>query len=441
MGFGTGFAEGLATSVNRMLQLDIQRNMDRMSRAENYLYNRYEATQEAERAKLKKRTEVNNKMLEEYAELKQLLGNDTRAMSAIDAKGGTYNSLSTVLADMREQSERGIDLNKYFTVAESQNPQGQFTADDAFLINRYGYLIEREAAPGLPEQMRGTTGLLKQMGVTSLGDDIPEYESVISDDLTARVKDDVVIPKGTINYDAGYKAMTFAKEMDDKYTSFEEGETRLQQKIEAATTSDEKTKYENELINLINLHTKVKHLTARTNGTKVESVFKDPIKAQNLIDKAYNRATKNFSEVDLETGISRALEGTEAQTFEALFNAQDNVRATYTSGEGEDAFIDPLLDRLLRAEKERVQGQVNGYIAGKVFDFMEKKREMSGATDAQVLQTMDKYTVEPDAATVNDKMIKGIYKPGTVIRYEDANGNIKVVVWTGTKPLPGTFDF
>jgi hypothetical protein len=38
-------------------------------------------------------------------------------------------------------------------------------------------------------------------------------------------------------------------------------------------------------------------------------------------------------------------------------------------------------------------------------------------------------------------MRKGVYKPGTVVQYEDANGNLRIVVWTGTKPLPGTFDF
>ena len=180
-------------------------------------------------------------------------------------------------------------------------------------------------------------------------------------------------------------------------------------------------------------------MQAKKDGTDtVESVFKDPLKAQNLIKKVYDRATEPYFETDLENNIRNALEGTEAQTFEALFDAQEDIRATYTTGEGADAFIDPLLDRLLKQEKERVQGQVDGYITGKVFDFMEKKREMPGASDAQVVQTLDKFDITT-AAEANDKMKKGIYKPGTVIQYEDANGNIRVVVWTGTKPLPGNF--
>ena len=447
MGFGTGFATGLATSVDRMLQLDIQRNMDRLSKADTYLLQRYEQTGKLEEAELKKKKESEAKLLEEFSELKELLGSGERgarrAVAAIEKKGGTMSGLTRALTDFREQSEKGINLDEYFTVAESKDSP-TIDIDDAFILNRYGYIIERPTKPTLPEQMKGSTGMMKALFGPDLRgqDDFPEYKSLISDDLTTRKTDDFVVPKSTINHEAGYKAMTFAKEMDDRYTGFDEGFTRLQQQIEAAETPQERTKYETELSNLIKLQTKIKRQQARTNNTDtVESVFKDPLKAQNLIKKVYDRATEPYYEVDLENNIRNALEGTEAQTFEALFDAQEDIRATYTTGEGADAFIDPLLDRLLKQEKERVQGQVNGYIADKVFDFMEKKREMAGATDAQVLQTMDKYAVEPDAATVNDKMIKGIYKPGTVIRYEDANGNIKVVVWTGTKPLPGTFNF
>tara|TARA_B100000212_G_scaffold106640_1_gene78987 strand:+ start:2534 stop:3865 length:1332 start_codon:yes stop_codon:yes gene_type:complete len=443
MGFGTGFVTGLASSVDRMLQMDIQRNMDRMSKADTYLASRYEQTQKAELAKKKKKKEIDDKLLEEYAELKELLGDDRRALSAIENKGGTYSALTSALKDFREQSERGIDLNKYFTVAESQNPES-LTVDREFLLNRYGYMIEPEAKPTLPEYMRGSTGMMKALFGSNLRgqDDFPEYKSLISDDLTTRVTDDVTIPKGTINYEAGHKAMTFAKQMEDRFTSFDEGYTRLQQQIEAAETPEDRTKLETELANLINLETKIKRMQAKKDGRDtVESVFKDPLKPQNLIKKVYDRATEPYYEVDLENNIRNALEGTEAQTFEALFNAQEDIRATYTTGEGADAFIDPLLDRLLIAEKGRVQGQVNGYIANMKFDFMERQREMPGASNAQVAQSLEKFAIEPDARTVNDKMKQGIYKPGTVIQYEDANGNIKMVVWTGNKPLPGTFDF
>tara|TARA_B000000557_G_scaffold188584_1_gene154440 strand:- start:17470 stop:18792 length:1323 start_codon:yes stop_codon:yes gene_type:complete len=440
MGFGTGFATGLATSIDRMLQMDIQRNMDRMSKADTYLASRYEQTQKAELAEKKKKKEVDDKLLEEYAELKELLGDDRRALSAIENKGGTYSALTRALQDFREQSERGIDLNKYFTVAESQNPES-LTVDREFLLNRYGYMIEAQAKPTLPEHMRGSTGMMKALFGPNLRgqDDFPEYKSLISDDLTTRVTDDVTIPKGTINYEAGHKAMTFAKQMEDRFTSFDEGYTRLQQQIEAAETPEDRTKLETELANLINLETKIKRMQAKKDGTDtVESVFKDPLKAQNLIKKVYDRFTEPYYETDLENNIRNALEGTEAQTFEALFDAQEDIRATYTTGEGADAFIDPLLDRLLKQEKERVQGQVNGYITGKVFDFKEKQRAMPGASDAQVVQTMDKFDITT-AAEANNKMKKGIYKPGTVIQYEDADGNIRVVVWTGTKPLPGNF--
>jgi len=230
--------------------------------------------------------------------------------------------------------------------------------------------------------------------------------------------------------------MQFAKEMEDNYTSFDEGYTRINQQIEAADTPEEKLAKEGELERLILLEQKVEKNKAKATGTQPESVFKDPLKAQNLVDKSYSRATKEFSEVDLETGISRALEGTEGQTFGALFDAQDQIRNTYTDSEG---YIDPLLDRLLVQENTRVQTNVNAYITDKRFDFMEKQREMPGASEAEILQSMPKFSIEPDAATANENMKKGIYKPGTVIQYTDAQGNFRVVVWTGTKPLPGKF--
>ena len=36
MAFGSGFITGLAGSFDKMLQLDMQRNQDRLSRAEQY---------------------------------------------------------------------------------------------------------------------------------------------------------------------------------------------------------------------------------------------------------------------------------------------------------------------------------------------------------------------------------------------------------------------
>jgi len=433
MGFGTGFVTGLASSVDKMLQLDINRNMERLSKADDYLLARHEQIQKREAAEIKKKKEEDALLLQEFGELKQLLGSDRAAVAAVERAGGTRSGLTSQLANFREQSERGIDLDKYFRVVG--NAKGDITIDDDFVLKRYGYVMEKEAPATLPESMRGSTGIMKKI-FGGIDHDYPEYESLIKDE-DRRVRDTSELPfSGEINYEAGYKAMQFAKEMEDNYTSFDEGYTRINQQIEAADTPEEKLAKEGELERLILLEQKVEKNKAKATGTQPESVFKDPLKAQNLVDKSYSRATKEFSEVDLETGISRALEGTEGQTFGALFDAQDQIRNTYTDSEG---YIDPLLDRLLVQENTRVQTNVNAYITDKRFDFMEKQREMPGASEAEILQSMPKFSIEPDAATANENMKKGIYKPGTVIQYTDAQGNFRVVVWTGTKPLPGKF--
>lgn len=432
MGFGTGFVTGLASSVDRMLQLDINRNMERLSKADDYLLTRYEQQQKREEAEIKKKKEKDALLLQEFGELKQLLGSDRAAVAAVERAGGTQSGLTSQLANLKEQAERGIDLKEYFKVVG--DTKGDITIDDDFLLSRYGYIMPKETPATLPESMRGTTGMLSKLGI-DVKQDLPEYESLIKEE-DRRIRDTSELPfSGQINHKAGYKAMEFSKQMDDKYTSFDEGFTRLQQDIEAAETDEDRMAAEAELDNLILLQQRIEKNKARANGTKPESVFKDPLKAQNVIDKVYTRATKEFSEVDLETGISRALDGTEAQTFGALFDAQDQIRATYT----EDGYIDPLLDRLLAQEKIDVQNQVDFYITNKRFDFMEKMRQAPGMTEAQAADATDKFALEPDAATANENMKKGIYKPGTVIQYTDANGNFRVVVWTGTKPLPGKF--
>lgn len=432
MGFGTGFVTGLASSVDRMLQLDINRNMERLSKADDYLLARHEQQQKREAAEIKKKKEKDALLLQEFGELKQLLGSDRAAVAAIERAGGTQSALTSQLTNFREQSERGIDLNEYFTVVG--DTKGEITIDDDFLLSRYGYIMEKEAPATLPESMMGSTGIMKKV-FGGIDHDYPEYQSLIKEE-DRRIRDTSELPfSGQINHKAGYKAMEFSKQMDDRYTSFDEGFTRLQQDIEAADTDEDRMAAQKELDNLILLQQRIEKNKSKAKGTKPESVFKDPLKAQNLIDKVYTRATKEFSEVDLETGISRALDGTEAQTFGALFDAQDQIRETYT----EDGYIDPLLDRLLTQEKIDVQNQVDFYITNKRFDFMEKMRQAPGMTQAQAADATDKFALEPDAATANENMKKGIYKPGTVIQYTDANGNFRVVVWTGTKPLPGKF--
>ena len=432
MGFGTGFVTGLASSVDKMLQLDINRNMERLSKADDYLLARHEQIQKREAGEIKKKKEQDALLMQEYSELKELLGSDRAAVAAIERAGGTQSALTSQLANFREQSERGIDLKEYFNVVG--DTKSDITIDDDFLLSRYGYIMEREAPATLPESMMGSTGIMKKV-FGGIDHDYPEYQSLIKEE-DRRVRDTSELPfSGQINHKAGYKAMEFSKQMDDRYTSFDEGFTRLQQDIEAADTDEDRMAAEKELDNLILLQQRIEKNKAKAKGTKPESVFKDPLKGQNLIDKVYARATKEFSEVDLETGISRALDGTEAQTFGALFDAQDQIRATYT----EDGYIDPLLDRLLAQEKIDVQNQVDFYITNKRFDFMEKMRQAPGMTEAQAADATDKFALEPDAATANENMKKGIYKPGTVIQYTDANGNFRVVVWTGTKPLPGKF--
>ena len=94
MAFGSGFITGLAGSFDKMLQLDMQRNQDRMSRAEQYASTR--RLQKLERAESQGRDLKKN-----LRELAAITGSHTRAGMAAEGVGGTSEAIAELVKDIK----------------------------------------------------------------------------------------------------------------------------------------------------------------------------------------------------------------------------------------------------------------------------------------------------------------------------------------------------
>ena len=96
MGFGTGLVTGLASGFDKMMQLDMQRNPERLSRAETYALTR--GQQKLERAETSGR-----KLKENLRELAALTGSNTRAAMAAEGVGGTNAAIEELVKDLKQE--------------------------------------------------------------------------------------------------------------------------------------------------------------------------------------------------------------------------------------------------------------------------------------------------------------------------------------------------
>ena len=131
MSFATGFATGLAKSVDSQLKNDMLRTQKRMDGMEQYRVTRRRA--EEDRAK-KDRREVN----EVFKNLASLVGGDMfKAKQLFEAGGGTVSGATTFYKDLKESQAnlgKNFDINKAVTLSSELRPEG---VTDADFINNY----------------------------------------------------------------------------------------------------------------------------------------------------------------------------------------------------------------------------------------------------------------------------------------------------------------
>lgn len=218
MGFGTGFVTGLASSFDKMLQLDMQRNMDRMSRAEGYAATR--RMQKAELAETKGRELKDN-----LRELASITGSNRRAAMAAEGVGGTADAIAELVADLKEERKK---LGKDFSVGKFIDFSGEEKLKDPrTLVDNFNrFKPEIDFSTKIPSSMRKTTGLMGAFGMEMKRDIAADVESTIPiDEEYTSPRDTSAIPSATISFAEGYEAKEFAakfnKNKDDAFKSTE----------------------------------------------------------------------------------------------------------------------------------------------------------------------------------------------------------------------------
>jgi hypothetical protein len=207
MGFGEGLVTGLATGFDKMMQLDMQRNMDRLSRAETYALTRRGQMISAAEKK-------GSKLKDNLRELAALTGSHNRAAMAAEGVGGTNAAIEELITDLKENRKKlGADfkIDKFIDFKGEDSLKDPRTLVDNF--NRFK--PEFDFSTNIPEGMGKATGIMGKLGMSIKRDIAEDVESTIPIDAEyTSPRDTSTIPSATIKYDEGYEALEFSAKYD-----------------------------------------------------------------------------------------------------------------------------------------------------------------------------------------------------------------------------------
>lgn len=414
MGFGTGFVTGLAGSFDKMLQLDMQRNFDKMSRAEEYALR----MREARKTRL---TEDEGEIKDALKEIAAISGSNARAEAIADSVGGTKDGILRIRDTLRENQEtlgKGF-VSKVYDFTEVDKFATDNPIETADMIRKFGpkYVEDTQVSyqPTGFQKIFGKKGKTEQELVGDLVE-IPERYREETDQLFADRPD-----LGEPNFGMMVKAMKFEKEMTDKYGSPTAALTDLTQKMNMADNATEKGKLKGQIDSMFKLYTQLEKAQADATGSEVKSPFSKE-SLTNIFANTEKAYTKPYFEVDLETGIEKAMDGTQAQMMQAKADAYAEIRNRFTTKDSDDNdIIDPQINKMLGDRVTRVAREATAY----------KNTELSKFQNQDANAKFDEVATKQEAMQ-NIKDNK--YPAGTVISFKE-NNVTKMIIWTGTGVL------
>ena len=414
MGFGTGFVTGLAGSFDKMLQLDMQRNFDKMSRAEEYALR----MREARKTRL---TEDEGEIKDALKEIAAISGSNARAEAIADSVGGTKDGILRIRDTLRENQEtlgKGF-VSKVYDFTEVDKFATDNPIETADMIRKFGpkYVEDTQVSyqPTGFQKIFGKKGKTEQELVGDLVE-IPERYREETDQLFADRPD-----LGEPNFGMMVKAMKFEKEMTDKYGSPTAALTDLTQKMNMADNATEKGKLKGQINSMFKLYTQLEKAQADATGSEVKSPFSKE-SLTNIFANTEKAYTKPYFEVDLETGIEKAMDGTQAQMMQAKADAYAEIRNRFTTKDSDDNdIIDPQINKMLGDRVTRVAREATAY----------KNTELSKFQNQDANAKFDEVATKQEAMQ-NIKDNK--YPAGTVISFKE-NNVTKMIIWTGTGVL------
>jgi len=422
MGFGAGFVTGLASSFDKALQLDMQRNQDRLSKAETYMMARQQQKLEAAESEEKE-------LKSALKELATITGSNNRALMAAEGAGGTTEGIKRLVETLREEQSKvkDFEISKVidFTGEEKLGDEREFMD----VVKRFG---PRIAETTIPTSMTETRGLMGKLGFDIKRDVASDVEEQLQiPERYREAADTTVVPRAKINYGAMSKAIEYEKSMEEKAPSgFEEAHMQINQKLETATGAERDSLLKQQT-ELITLEAKRKKALSDATGKEAKDSFSKP-----SIDSVWKNAFKRTLEpagVVKSVGdeIEFALEGNEAQYFNGAAQAISNVENVYSQ------LNDSIMNARINQEKITYNTEFDTYVNKVQTNYLSAVGQGSNvdtikftpARDTQAMIAARPNMSAQDA--LRDAAKNGEVKVGEVVEIEK-DGVVSYVVWTGT---------
>lgn len=435
MGFGTGFAEGLATSVNRMLQMDIDRNMDRLSRADNYLMTRS--------SQLIEGAEAEEKELEkELKTLASLTGNNRRAYMAGKGSGGTLEGIRELNKRLKKNRDLlGDDYSlETFIDFTGEEKLGDNPIEFADLL---GAFTQRVTAPKINPEFAQYTGIMAKLpGKDTM--DLSQSTLPIPERFRADREDKFAdAPAATISFAKGVEAQEYAakvkglqldqtltqakiaeysKNKDEDFKTVEAilayGTSMMLKNAEGTEEYNEGLQYYNRAMQAI------KEKKAReTDDTRTQLT---PSAARGITNQIKTSIYEKIASETFQDSIRAKLIGTDS--YKSYFKTQPKVIAELNATN--NRFNNDLtITSFIEAEKTALANNIETYVDK--FSMIKTDENKAATFDAE--GNFQAYARAIPLSQAQADAQRGVYSVGDLINVRTVDGDEVIVTWTGTE--------
>ena len=428
MAFGSGFITGLASSFDKMLQLDMQRNQDRLSRAEQYASTR--RLQKLERAESQGRDLKKN-----LRELAAITGSHTRAGMAAEGVGGTSEAIAELVKDLKMEQKK---LGAGFNVSDFIDFSGEKTIKEPrTLVDNFSRFREDiDFSVEVPEGMTKATGLMGKFGMGLKRDVKADVEGMIDvpEEFTAP-RDTATLPTGKVSFDKGYQAREFADQFDTDTTDpkYKNGGNMMAHAGQLMLSLDPNSpEYEN-AEKMYKMGLKIVQDAKADENSDASNKALTPAAAIALVNQT-KRTFYNPENSKLEgDSIVPDFKGT--KSYINYFPAQENVMSGLKKL-NETAYKNDKTIGFYAGQEEVAFGTaVDGYLRKFGQDSIPENKAAKFKTETingKTTRVFDGYVTPTPFAQAQREAEDGEHKIGDILNIEQ-DGAQMIAVWTGTQ--------
>jgi len=416
MSFASGFATGLAKSVDDQLKKDMLRTQARMDGMQQYRVTRKRADNER---KAKEGDDL-AELLNGYASFTN--GDLDKAEQIFKYAGGNLNSGKEFLQTLKDNRE----VSKDFKIEDFATFHDR-ARDKNVTVNEIAKNYIKNSVPIVKEKVK-RAGLLNFIG------DGSNIESTLNADVDNSVTstEDTfgTFEQKSLKAFNHSKLIAFKKYQKDnrrKYgTTYKADLIILEGEFSNATEPAEKAKLQKEIAQRradINLEA----ANALAGKTKATSFFSKP-QIGTLIKETKNGALKGVSsQVEGIDGIiAKVIEGKEAEAFEKQRNAFAALKKAYAPANS------AILNDSIAAQQDAINLEIKNYIQ----DFTLGRRVRKGKKLHPVM-TNAQITAGIKSSGSGTTKTKPLINIGDVVQIKLPNGGVQIGIYTGSDFING----